>query len=295
MTYTRSTLSVLMALALVACGQHEVGDAQQAAAASGAVAAGDHHKDPGMTALKPPSPDSVLYVIYQRDGDGAISYKVDGGAVVTYWYGHAFQVRGRQYFTGFATRSEGEPGPDSETGLMEPGHVAIGQATFTPFADEDKPWMQLDSDGFVGEFGANDQGDPVDTARKAESHETADGRLVLAVPTRRFAGGVATASYAVFLFDPDNKDALPFRRWGYLGSITTGSDNAAACEDGAVSPCASSSGTLTFGEADASGLPVLQVAQAGTTIAGPGDVHTLGAGDALRYTFDAKAGRYVQP
>ena len=49
-------------------------------------------KEHDMSELKPPSADSVLYFIYQRDGDGAVSYKVDGGATVSYWYGHAFEL-----------------------------------------------------------------------------------------------------------------------------------------------------------------------------------------------------------
>ena len=77
-----------------------------------------------MSELKPPSADSVLYFIYQRDGDGAVSYKVDGGATVSYWYGHAFELNGKHYFTGFGSRSVGE-GPEGDNGMMDPEHVAI--------------------------------------------------------------------------------------------------------------------------------------------------------------------------
>ncbi len=279
---------------LAGCGQQD-GDAatRTSGAAVGAQPAVEHQKDQGMTALKPPSPDAVLYVIYQRDGDGAFTYEVDGGAIVSYWYGQAFDLNGKHYFTGFATRTEGSEGPEAETGLMEPGHVAIAQATFVQGGDAAKPvWSQLETDGYVGEFGTNDQGDPVDTTRKAQTHATADNRLLLAVPTRRFADGVATSGYALFLFDPDNSDDLSFRRWGYLGSIAAGSDNSAACDDGKVMPCAVSTGTLSFGEATATGLPSVKVALAGKAISGPGTLRDLGPADALTYTFDAKAGHY---
>lgn len=279
---------------LAGCGQQD-GDAatRTSGTAVGAQPAVEQQKDPGMTALKPPSPDSILYVIYQRDGDGAFTYEVDGGVIVSYWYGYAFDLKGKHYFTGFATRTEGTEGPEAEGGLMEPGHVAIAQATFVQGGDAAKPvWSQLDTDGYVGEFGANDQGDPVDTTRKAQSHATDDGRLVLAVPTRRFADGVATASFALFLFDPANVDDLSFRRWGYLGSIAAGSDNSAACDDGKVMPCAVSTGELTFGAPGASGLPALKVGLAGKAISGPGTLRDLGPADALTYTFNAKAGRY---
>ncbi|MEG2805027.1 hypothetical protein [Stenotrophomonas sp.] len=294
MKKAKLALSAMVVVMLAGCGQQDGNAAARASkAAVGAQPAVEHQKDQGMTALKPPSPDSILYLIYQRDGDGAFTYEVDGGVIVSYWYGLAFDLKGKHYFTGFTTGTEGEEGPGSEGGMEEPGHVAIGQATFVQGGDAAKPtWSQLETDGYVGEFGANDQGDPVDTTRKAQYEATEDGRLVLAVPTRRFADGVATASFALFLFDPDNVDALSFRRWGYLGSIAAGSDNSAACDEGQVMPCAVSTGTLAFGPPSASGLPVLTVALAGKEIAGPGKLRELGPTDGLTYTFNAKAGRY---
>lgn len=248
-----------------------------------------------MPALKPPSPDSVLYFIYQRDGDGAHSYEVDGGAIVSYWYGHAFDFKGRHYFTGFANSTEGEEGPDAEAGLMTPGSVAISQATLVQVEEAGKPaWSQVDTDGYVGEFGSNDQADRIDATREVQSHETADGRLLLAIPTGRFATGVKTASYALFLFDPDNVDQLKYRTWGYLGTIAAGSDNAAACDEGAVMPCAASTGTLSFDSSSGTaGLPKLKVMLSGRAVSAPGEVRTLGATDALTYDFDANAGSYA--
>lgn len=288
-------LAVMFALGSTGCGQQGAANDTKPleAAAPGTGVAADDQKDTGMTALKPPSADSVLYMIYQRDGDGAVTYEVDGGATVSYWYGQAFDLKGRHYFTGFSTRTEGNDEPEADAGMMEPGHVAIGQATFVQ-ADEagKQTWSKVDSDGYVGEFGSNDQGDAVDETRKAQTHDLGDGRLILAVPTRTFAGGVASTAFAMFLFDPDNVDALSFRKWGYLGSVAVGEDNSASCEDGKVTPCATSSGTLSFEPVTESGLPRLKVARSGKIISGPEQVRALGADDAVTYTFDAKAGLY---
>lgn len=295
MTINKTGLAALLALALAACGSNapDAGAKGTTAAPEAGPAAAEHDKDSAMTALKPPSADSVLYVIYQRDGDGAVTYKVDGGAIVSYWYGQAFDLKGKHYFTGFTSRSEGEEGPDSDAGMMEPGNVAIGQATFVQGGTADAPaWVQQDTDGYVGQFGGNDQPEPLDTARKAQTHVLDDGRMLLAVPTRNFTEGVAMFGYAIFLFDPDNVDKLSFRRWGYLGSIHAGEDNSASCEDGAVTPCAASSGTLAFG-AVSGGLPKLTVSLSGKTIDGPGKLRDLGAADTLTYTFNADKERYT--
>ncbi len=288
-------LAMMFALGSAGCGQQGAGSdtKPREAAAQGTGVVADDKKNIAGAAVKVPSPGSVLYVIYQRDGGGAATYKVDGGATVSFWYGQAFDLKGRHYFTGFSTRTEGKGEPEADEGMMEPGHVALGQATFVQ-ADEagKQTWSKVDTDGYVGEFGSNDQGDAVDETRKAQTHDLGDGRLMLAVPTRTFSGGVASTAFAMFLFDPDNVDALSFRKWGYLGSVAVGEDNSASCEDGKVTPCAISSGTLAFEPVAGTGLPRLKVARSGTIISGPGKVRELVAGDAVAYTFDTKAGRY---
>lgn len=279
-----------VSLALAACSERPRTDGVETRPDSST-----EEKEQDMSALKPPSADSVLYFIYQRDGDGATTYQVDGGATVSYWYGHEFDFKGKHYFTGFASKSEGDEGPDGDAGMMqEPGHVAISQATFTRVEKDGKQaWSKPDTDGYVGEFGKNAQPEDIDASRKVQSHETQDGRYLLAIPTRDFTNGVATEMFALFLFDPDNVDPLRFRAWGYLGSIAAGSENSAACDGGAVMACASSTGVLSFGpEADA-GLPRLKVALTGETVAGPGQVRALGDQDAIAYRFDANSGRYT--
>jgi hypothetical protein len=248
-------------------------------------------KEQDMSELKSPTADSVLYFIYQRDGDGAVSYKVDGGATVSYWYGHAFDLKGKHYFTGFGSKSEGE-GPEGENGMMDPEHVAISQATFTRVEKEGKAeWSKPDTDGYVGEFGRMGRAEQIDESRKAQSFTTGDGRYLLAVPTLDFVNGTDVRMFALLLFDPDNVDALGFRQWGYLGSIPVSYDNSDACDGGEVMPCAASSGTLAF-EQTGAGLPDLKVVSKGTIIAAPGKVRDMTEADTVVYTFDQEKQRY---
>lgn len=246
-----------------------------------------------MTELKPPSPDSILYFIYQRDGDGAHAYELDGGATVSYWLGHEFELGGKRYFTGFASKTNDRDLPDGDMYRMEDGRVAISQATFTRIDESDAPvWSRPDTDGDVGEFGRNDRAEEIDASRQVQSHATADGRMLLAVPTRDFESGVETRAFALFLFDPGNVDQLPFRSWSYLGSIPAGEDNSAACADGEVMPCAASMGVLSFEPATDVGLPRLRITPSGNIIAAPGEVRALGLQDASTYVFDAETGSY---
>ncbi|SDQ36705.1 hypothetical protein SAMN05428982_0842 [Pseudoxanthomonas sp. CF385] len=248
-------------------------------------------KDQDMSELKPPSADSVLYFIYQRDGDGAVSYKVDGGATVSYWYGHAFDLNGKHYFTGFGSKNQGE-GPEGDDGMMDAEHVAISQATFTRVEKEDRQeWSKPDTDGYVGEFGRMGRPEQIDDSRKAQSFTTGDGRYLLAVPTLDLVNGTDVRSFALLLFDPGNVDKLGFRQWGYVGSIPVSDDNSDACDGGEVMPCVASSGMLAF-EQTGAGLPNLKVATKGTTIASPGKVRDLTSADAVVYTFDQEKQSY---
>ncbi len=243
--------------------------------------------------LKPPSADSVLYFIYQRDGDGAVSYGIDGGATVSYWYGHEFDFKGKHYFAGFGCKSQGE-GPEGDDGMMDPEHVAISQATFTRVEKNGKQeWSKPDTDGYVGEFGRMGRPEQIDDSRKAQSYETGDGRYLLAVPTRDFMNGEEVQLFAMFLFDPDGKDTLPFRHWGYVGSVLVGGDNSAACDEGQVMPCTASTGVLTFEPAGDGGLPAVKITPSGSTNSGPGKVRALGPEDTATYRFDAKTRHYM--
>ena len=163
-------------------------------------AASPQKKEEDMSELKPPSADSVLYFIYQRDGDGAVSYKVDGGATVSYWYGHAFELNGKHYFTGFGSRSVGE-GPEGDNGMMDPEHVAISQATFTRVEKDGKvEWSKPDTDGYVGEFGRLGRADEVDVQHPVFVAGTIDADVIGQCETAfKGAGGDATVQVGAAL------------------------------------------------------------------------------------------------
>ncbi len=291
----RTTLFLIAALVLgiAACAPSggEAGAAQPLAPVD-TQSAQAQDKDQSMTALKPPSPDSILYFVYERDGDGAHSFKVDGGDVISYWYGYSFDLKGEHYFTGFTSRSDGAEGQESDGMTTDPEHVSIGQATLVKTNQAGKEaWSQIAKDGFVGEFGKLSQPETVDESRRAVSHELPDGRLLLGVPTRLFEDGTAISTYAMFLFDRNGLPQTPFRVWTYVGTIQAGSDNSAACEDGVLT-CAVSTGELSF-EPSADGvLPRIRVALSGETVSGPGKTRALGTEDALLFKFDANAGQY---
>jgi len=244
----------------------------------------------------PPDAGSVLYFIYQVDGDGAVSYEVANGSVATFWFGHTYEVAGTRYYTGFAWNTpqkfgkagEDEAGPDSR--------VTLSEATFTLTGDKpDRPWVFKGAEPWIGAIGAYGSAPDVDSKRTPVEHRTASGKLVLAVPTRAFSSGVSVESYEILLFNPDYEKSEAGQVWASAGTVITGEDNSAACDDGAVMPCVSSQGTLAFEAVPGSDLPAIRVSETGTTIAAPGQTRALGAADARQYRYDAARKAYVAP
>jgi len=248
-------------------------------------------------AATPPDAPTVMYFTYQVDGDGATSYEVQNGSVATFWFGHTFILDGTTYYTGFSwdTREHyGKPGEQTPAGPDDRANLA--EATFVlAGTDARKPWKFRGQEWTIGALGAYDKADDVDTRRKPLEHRTADGRLLLAVPTSSFDRGISSTGYALLLFNPRrSEDDVDSKVWRYVGSVRTGEDNSAACDDGNVMPCTDSDGELAFA-ADGNGLPRLTVTFKGTTIEGPGKTRALGAGDAVHYTFDSATQQYVAP
>lgn len=288
----RKTGTVMLAAVLAsACGNAPSGPAggTQAAAAAGGA------RPPASSALKPPAAGEVLAAIYgQRVEEGAVSYRADDGAAVGYWYGQEFDLDGRRHFVGFASRSNADDADADDEYTLQEGRVAIAQATFQRTdADGGLQWSLAGTDGYVGEFGRNDQAPGIDTARRPLVHDIGDGRLLLAVPTQDAVNGSTTRGFAMFLFDPDDRDSLGYRAWGYLGSIPAGEDNSAACSDGNVMPCIANAGELAFEAATPGALPALRVSFTGTTIAAPGRTRPLDASDTVVHAFDPESGRYA--
>lgn len=276
-------------LTLAACNQQAN---QQQERAAGAATAPTQVALADVESSEPPSPEEVLQAIYELESKDGKSATSEAGAIATFWLGHAFELGGLSYFTGFTTLTA-EPGEVAESSnSMESGHVAIGQATFQRDVDNGA-WSNIATDGYVGEFGKLNNAETIDESRELVSNATPDGRLVLAVPVRDFDQGVAYSNYAVLIFNPDGVEGQPFRMWTYAGTIQAGSDNEASCEGGVLT-CAKSEGKLTF-EADPNGkLPRLRIELSGDEVSGPGEVRALDPGDAIILTYDVSAERYVE-
>lgn len=245
--------------------------------------------------VPPPTPDSLLYLIYQRDGDGATSYPIANGAWVSWWHGHAFELGGKHYYTGFAYAT-GERFPADGEHTPGPGdHVDLAHATLQltdPGAA--RPWTFLGAEPFIGRFGAYDRGNEVDEGRASREFRTDDGRLVLAVPTWSLQSGERIDSFDVFVFDPADEVPVGSKRWTYVGNVPSGADNRASCgEEARMTPCVASTGVLGFMPSDAGPMPRITIQRSGTIVDGPGRTRALTEADSVEYTFSEGQGAYI--
>lgn len=301
MRYGKALLLMLMLVG--ACSAETSEDASWKATASNTTESNDSEVSPvaddsqKKTIARPPTPSSVLYLIYQKDGDGALSYEVENGSWATYWYGYSFDLKGKRYFTGFASETPSKYGKSEEESY--PGSddkVTLTQATFSLTSPgTDKPWSFDGAELYIGEFGAYEKANEIDENRKPHSYQTSGGKLVLAIPTWYLSSGTRVESFDVFVFDPDELTKVDDKRWTYLGNIVTGEDNGAACdeEDGTSMPCVKSSGTLSFVPQDGSDLPLIRIAMSGTKIASPGKARTLGPADTTEHRYDSAKKQYL--
>ena len=242
--------------------------------------------------LPPGAVFTAIHNIPEKD-DNAESVELENGVISTYWYGHEFDVAGRHFFTGFVWNTRDAEARKGEDVAAPDVQVRIAQATFERTHPGKTPAYSFYAvERKTGQFGGREKPPEVDTARKALEFHTADNRMVLAVPTRTFENGITIDGYATFLFTLKKEFALHEWLWAYTGSIQTGEDNSAACDGGAVMPCANGKGELSFVPGQG-GLPQIQVKLSGTTIEGPGKTRTLGAADATTYVFNEKTRMYV--
>jgi hypothetical protein len=243
----------------------------------------------------PPYPGSVLYLIYGIDGDGALSYEIDNGAVASFWCGQHFDLGGKHYYTGFAYATPNKYGSDDSETFPNPGEgVSISQATFRLIAPgTERPWMLLHAQQFVGSFGAYERADAVDETRKPQQHVLDNGHLLLAVPTSSFDNGVTSLGFALFTFDPDKHDLGGYQGWVYRGTVAAGEDNEASSDADGVVPHVSSLGTLQFSPVPGAALPDVHVALRGTAIAGPSRARLLDASDTVVYAYDQASEQYL--
>ncbi|MBB4598216.1 hypothetical protein [Xanthomonas arboricola] len=245
--------------------------------------------------VAPPYPGSVLYLIYGMDGDGALSYEIDNGAVASFWHGQHFDLDGKHYYTGFAYATPNKYGNDEAETFPDPGEgVSISQATFLLTApDSERPWRLFHAQQYVGRFGGDERADAVDETRKAQRHILDNGHLLLAVPTSSFGNGVTSFGFALFTFDPDKNDLGGYQGWVYRGTLAAGEDNELSSDaEGSVAHV-SSRGTLSFQPVPGGRMPAMQVVLQGTVLSGPGQVRMLDASDAVIYVYDQTSGQYL--
>lgn len=268
----------------------------QASPSQSAPAAAPAAASPATADAEVPAPGHVLADIYGIKGDGSESYTIDNGALASFWYGYRFDLGGKHYYTGFANAGPGKYGKSEEENYPDPAvGVSISQATYVLDDAGGKPaWGLFHAQQWAGDFGGNEKADTLDPKRKPQRTETKDGHLLLALPTTRFADGLSSAGFAVFSFDPNKNDMGDYKGWVYLGTVATGEDNSAACDDEGNMKCASSTGTLSF-EPGSGSMPSLRVAMRGTAIVGPGKVRSLGPADGVTYTYDAAKHQYTPP
>ncbi len=247
------------------------------------------------TTVTPPDAATVLYYIYQIDGKGADSYEVANGSVATYWFGHAFELGGTQYFTGFAWDTREKYGKPGEDEVGPETQVNLAESTFTlTGSTAERPWQFRGMEHTIGMFGAYERPEAIDTRRKPVEYRTPAGKLVLAVPTQGFDNGTSFEGYALFVFNIGPRDDIKENVWSYVGSIITGDDNSAACADGDVMPCVSKTGKLAFVAQSGGDMPRLTVTPSGTEISGPGKTRQVGAADMATYVYDTASKKYAE-
>ena len=291
-----SVVSLLVAACGDRSGQADTASNAQPAAASATQAVTSQRE--GRDSPVPPRPGQVLEGIYQKDAHGEATMEIANGSQATYWYGHAFDLNGGHYFTGFAYETPNKYAEQENT--AEPAHdarVTITEATFEWITDGGVAgWNMVESERSIGEFGGDEKADTIDDREPAVSTTLPDGRIVLAVPTWHLASGTRIKSFGMFAYrrtdassNPDDTD------WTYAGNVFRGNDSGAACDAAGTGnriPCVEGSATLTFLPADGRDWPRLRVAMNGTGIDNAGRKKTDGAADVIEYRFNPKTKVY---
>jgi len=275
--------------------QEKAAPAAAAPAAAAPAPVTSSNNAPATARVAPPDAAAVLYAIHQVDSKGEPSANVANGSIATYWFGHAFELEGTPYYTGFVWETAeryGKPGED-DVGPMTP--VNLAEATFIRDpASPESPWKFRGMEPTIGEFGAYERPPEVDTQRKPLEYRTASGKLMLAVPTETFDNGITISGYTLLVFTPPEKRQDEMGNvWAYVGNVIAGEDNGPACADGDVMPCTRSDGELVFSATGTADLPRVTVQFTGNTISGPGKTRKLGPGDAVIYAYDTARKQYV--
>ncbi|WP_423372215.1 hypothetical protein [Burkholderia sp. LMG 32019] len=289
-------LSVVLLL-VAACGDRS-GHADPASNAPPAAASATQAVIAQRPAPVPPRPGQVLEGIYQKDAHGEDTMEIANGSQATYWYGHAFDLNGGHYFTGFAYDTPNKYAEQEKTAAPAPdARVTLTEATFEWTTDGGVAgWNMVESERSIGEFGGYEKADTIDDKEPAVSTTMPDGRIVLAVPTWYLASGTRIKSFGMFVYQRTNASSNPDDTdWTYAGNVFRGNDNGAACDAAGTGnriPCAAGASTLTFLPAEGRDWPRLRVAMKGTGIDNAGQKKTYGAADVVEYRFNPKTKVY---
>lgn len=242
----------------------------------------------------PIPPGAVLAVMHNVEvPDQDEEAELQDGVTATFWYGQELDVDGKHYYATFVWHTRDSAARQGEDFAAPEVQVRLADATFELTHPGQTPAYSIRSiERKIGFFGGREKPEEVDGKRQAVEHRTADGRLLLAVPTATFDNGVVTKGYTMLLFNPNKKPEDDGWVWSYLGQVRTGEDNSAACDEGAVMPCIGSDGELSF-VAGQGPLPQVQVKVSGTTFQGPGKIRSLAAADNLTYVYDSKSQQYT--
>ncbi len=242
--------------------------------------------------LSPPEPGEVLRAIYKEAGDGSSSYEIDNQVWASYWYGHTYQIKGRQYFTGFAYSTKETSDGDSATAAPA-DQVEISQATYALSPEGAVTvWEFVGAKRDVGRFGGRERANSIEEGQSPVTYLMSNGDYLIAVPTWYLETGVRMTSSEVFLL------SLVQNRWRYLGNIATGEDNSASCDDvtpkgEGLPPCAVSTGSLEFYLRPGQAMPSIRVTRKGKVVDSPNKTRDLGPLDSREYFYDMAVSKYA--
>lgn len=281
---SHKAMQAAVLLALFAAFSPTVGQAQYRVVENGPP----RIKLPGM-----PTRSQIIRDIYFEKGAGTpsggpVAFDLGDGREAVWWYGHGFDFDDRDYITAFVYLARGDDSPDGGDDL-----ASVAQATYRM---DSAGWKLIDSDGHIGGFALgriNERAAEIDTeAREIVRHETADGRLLLAVPVRTFAYGVEQLEYELVLFDPAKVDPIRNGLWAALGPVHAGENNAADCGEEFGRACWDMKGSLSFVPRPG-GLPDVKISYRGNRLEGSDHIRKLGPDDYISYSYDPDERGYV--
>lgn len=282
----RLTLIILSFFALTSCsnasGPRSASDSDRGQTSP----AGRHVAPEATTSASPahvpatPKPPAVIEAIFQDPGDGSASYPVGNGSWATFWFGHAYQVDGKRYYTGFVEQSPDHLGPGAPEDDPPSAKATLTQATFV-LRDSSAGWKFVGAQRSIGEVGGRGHADAVDASREPLMQPIARRRLLVAVPTdAAIEQGTVQKNYELLLRTPDGA-------WSHVGTVNAGHDDSAGCDEGRAFPCTATTGRISFGSGGGD-MPAIRVALQPVAPQAP-------AAQVLTYQFDPATSKYRTP